>query len=108
HHSAGGAAAGRHPAVGRRGGRAAVSDGDPAVPHPAAPVDIPYGFARAHGVVIAPDGDGRWIATLREGSDAAVLIEVKRYLAQPLRVASASAPDFDRLLSDHYAVDATS
>src|SRR5690606_1745315 len=60
------------------------------------------------GVVIAPDGDGRWIATLREGSDAAVLIEVKRYLAQPLRVASASAPDFDRLLSDHYAVDATS
>jgi len=36
-----------------------------------------------------------------------VLIEVKRYLAAPLRVVTASVADFDRLLSDHYAVDAS-
>ena len=32
------------------------------------PVDIPYGFARAHGVVLAHDGDRGWLATLREGA----------------------------------------
>ncbi|HEX2812729.1 MAG TPA: ATPase, T2SS/T4P/T4SS family, partial [Sphingopyxis sp.] len=83
-----------------------MTDAEPAAP-PAAPVDIPYAFARAHGVVIAEDEGGRWFATLREGSDPAVLIEVKRYLAQPIRVATASPADFDRLLSDHYAVDAS-
>jgi len=83
-----------------------VTDIEPAAPPPA-PVDIPYGFARAHGVVIAPGENGVWLATLREGSDPAVLIEVKRYLAQPLRVATADAADFDRLLSDHYAVDSS-
>src|SRR3546814_19791175 len=59
------------------------------------------------GVVIAPGDNGIWLATLREGSDPAVLIEVKRYLAQPLRVATAGAADFDRLMSDHYAVDSS-
>src|SRR3546814_8908313 len=49
-----------------------------------------------------------WVATLREGSGPAVLIEVKRYLAQPLRVATAGGADFCRLLSDHYAVDSSS
>ena len=61
-----------------------MTDIEPAAPPPA-PVDIPYGFARSHGVVIAQDGEGRWLATLREGSDPAVLIEVKRYLAAPIR-----------------------
>ena len=49
-----------------------MTDAEPAAP-PAAPVDIPYAFARAHGVVIAEDEGGRWLATLREGSDPAVL-----------------------------------
>ncbi|MDK2762213.1 MAG: Flp pilus assembly complex ATPase component TadA, partial [Sphingopyxis sp.] len=83
-----------------------MTDPQAAAPLPA-PVDIPYGFARAHGVVIARDEDGRWLATLREDGDPAVLIEVKRYLAQPLRVVTANAADFDRLLSDHYAVDSS-
>ncbi|MDP3784016.1 MAG: ATPase, T2SS/T4P/T4SS family, partial [Sphingopyxis sp.] len=83
-----------------------MSDPKPIVA-PAAPVDIPYGFARQHGVVIAPGEGGAWLATLREDADPAVLIEVKRYLAQPLRVATASVADFDRLLSDHYAVDSS-
>ncbi|MEI4505470.1 type II secretion system ATPase GspE [Sphingopyxis sp. CCNWLW253] len=83
-----------------------MTDIEPAAPPPA-PVDIPYGFARTHGVVIAQGEGGAWLATLREGADPAVLIEVKRYLAQPLRVATASVADFDRLLSDHYAVDSS-
>ena len=62
-----------------------MTDPEPIVA-PAAPVNIPYGFARAHGVVIAPGEGGAWLATLREDADPAVLIEVKRYLAQPLRV----------------------
>ena len=83
-----------------------MTDPEPIVVSPA-PVDIPYGFARQHGVVIAPGEGDAWLATLREDADPAVLIEVKRYLAQPLRVATASVADFDRLLSDHYAVDSS-
>ena len=70
-----------------------MTDIEPAAPSPA-PVDIPYGFARTHGVVIAQGEGGAWLATLREGADPAVLIEVKRYLSQPLRVATASVADF--------------
>src|SRR3546814_18005620 len=94
------AAAGRDSTLDRRRWRRAVIEAAP----PAPPVDIPYGFARVHGVVIAADGEGRWLATLREGADPAVLIEVKRYLAAPLRVTTAGVPDFDRLLSDHYEI----
>ncbi len=83
-----------------------MTDAEPIAAAPA-PVDIPYGFARQHGVVIAPGEGGVWLATLRDGGDPAVLIEVKRYLAAPLKVATASAEDFDRLLSDHYAVDSS-
>src|SRR3546814_16339732 len=87
HHDPGAAGAGRHPTLDRSRWRAAVSDAEPAAPPSAVPVDIPYGFARAHGVVIAPDGEGGWLATLREGADPAVLIEVKRYLAEIGRAA---------------------
>lgn len=73
-----------------------------------APVDIPYGFARQYGVVIAPDGAGGWLTSLREDADPAALIEVKRHLAQPLRVMVLKAEEFDQLLSRHYAVDSSS
>lgn len=72
-----------------------------------APIDIPYGFARHHGVTIAPDGAGGWITSFRRGGDPAVLIEVKRHLAEPLRVAVLESEDFDQLLSTHYAVDSS-
>ncbi len=69
-------------------------------------LDIPYAFARRHGVVVTGDGDDRWTVTFREGGDPAALVEVKRYLARPIAVESATAAEFDRLLSDHYALDA--
>ena len=37
-----------------------MTDIEPAAPPPA-PVDIPYGFARSHGVVIAQEEGGRWL-----------------------------------------------
>jgi hypothetical protein len=40
---------------------------------------ISYSFARKHGVVLRLDGD-RPVASLREGADPAILIEVKRHL----------------------------
>jgi len=68
-------------------------------------VNIPYGFARRHGVVLqGGEGAGLSVA-LREGSDPRVLLEVKRYLAQPFDVTFADTSTFDRLLSDSYKMD---
>src|SRR3546814_13355038 len=106
HHDPGAAGAGRHPTLDRSRWRAAVSDAGPAAPPSAVPVDIPYGFARAHGVVIAPHGEGGWLAKLRDGADPPLLLEVKRYPDSPMRLATDKAADFDRLLSDHSPFDA--
>ena len=69
-------------------------------------LDIPYAFARRFGVVQTGVHDGRWTVAFREGGDPAALIEVKRYLASAITVEPVAAVDFDRLLSDHYAMDA--
>ena len=69
-------------------------------------LDIPYAFARQKGVILSGDGEDRWTVTFREGGDPGALIEVKRYLARPIAVETVSASEFDRLLSDHYALDA--
>lgn len=71
------------------------------------PPIIPYPFARTHGVAITRLADGNWLATLREGSDPGVLIEVRRYLGQSFTLQMADAREFDRLLSDQYAQDAS-
>src|SRR3546814_4225995 len=48
--------------------------------------DIPYAFARKHGVVmLAGDGERLEIA-VREGSDPRVLLEVRRHLARSFDV----------------------
>ncbi len=61
---------------------------------------LPYAFARRHGVVL----DGGRVA-LRAGADPRALIEVRRVLGRPLDVATVEPAAFDRLLSDHYAMD---
>ncbi len=66
---------------------------------------IPYAFARKFGVVLQPGQNGRLSVALREGADPAVLLEVRRYLAQSFDVAFADAQAFDRLLSNHYVSD---
>ena len=69
---------------------------------------IPYAFARAHGVVIACDSAEHWTVYLRSDSDPVVLVEVKRYLERCFAVESVAPALFNRLLSEHYAVDASS
>lgn len=69
-------------------------------------LDIPYAFARRHGVIVTGNSDERWTVTFREGGDPGALVEVKRFLARPIAVETTSAVDFDRLLSEHYALDA--
>lgn len=74
--------------------------------------DIPYGFARQHGVMLVADGGDRaggaggWRATLRAGADPAILIEVKRHFARSFAVAVVPPAEFDRAMADHYALDA--
>jgi len=78
-------------------------------PHGLLPIDIPYAFARKHGVVIVSgqeDVDGaRLKVALREGGDPRVLVEVRRHLARSFDVALVDQKAFETLLSDHYAHD---
>ncbi|HET7817161.1 MAG TPA: type II secretion system ATPase GspE [Sphingomicrobium sp.] len=68
-------------------------------------LDIPYGFAKARGVVVLPTEDDRPVVALRDGADPTVLIEVRRHLGQAFDVVSASAAEFDRHLHSRYAMD---
>lgn len=69
------------------------------------PVDIPYAFARKHGVVLEQLADAAPKVSLREGADPRILIEVRRHLARGFDVEFVSSTRFDELLSDHYAMD---
>ena len=68
-------------------------------------LDIPYGFARDNGVVLMGEADGRLKVALREGADPITLLEVRRYLAMPFDVELTPVAQFERYLSDHYAVE---
>ncbi len=75
------------------------------VPPPRA-IDIPYGYARAHGVVlIGPGENGRTRIAFREGGDIATLLEVRRHLADSFDVEFVDTATFDHHLSAHYAMD---
>jgi len=73
----------------------------------APPANIPYGFARRYGVVVADTGAGGAGPTvaLREGDDPRMLAEVRRVLARPFTVERVSPERFDRILSERYAMD---
>lgn len=73
----------------------------------AMPLDLPYAFAKSRGVVLLNREDGRLHVAMRAGADPADLLEVRRYLAMPFDVEIAEPADFDRHLSDHYAMDGT-
>ena len=68
-------------------------------------LDIPYAFAKTHGVVIRHLEGDRFTVALRDGADPAALLEVRRHLAMPFDVELTDAQTFDRYLSDHYALD---
>ncbi|MCW6535244.1 MULTISPECIES: GspE/PulE family protein [Sphingomonas] len=64
------------------------------------PVQLPYAFARRFGVIF----DGERVA-LRDGADAAALIEVRRVVGRPFDVEVLEKAAFDRLLGNIYAMD---
>lgn len=68
-------------------------------------ITIPYAFARRFGVVLDPGSDSHFAVAMREGSDPKVLLELRRHLARPFDVGFVSATEFDRLLSEAYAMD---
>jgi general secretion pathway protein E len=68
-------------------------------------VNIPYGFARKHGVVLSEGDEDRLAVSLREGADPRVLLEVRRHLARSFSVDFVSPARFDDLLSTSYAMD---
>ena len=68
-------------------------------------VGIPYAFARKFGVVLEPGDAGHFSVALREGADPKVLLELRRHLARSFDVTFAKPDDFDRMLSDRYAMD---
>ncbi|MBY0582596.1 MAG: Flp pilus assembly complex ATPase component TadA [Sphingomonas sp.] len=68
-------------------------------------VAIPYAFARRFGVVLQAGAPDHFSVAMREGGDPRVLLELRRFLARPFDVSFASADEFDKLLSDRYAMD---
>ncbi|MCA1748696.1 MAG: type II secretion system ATPase GspE [Sphingomonadales bacterium] len=78
---------------------------DEAMSRAPAVLDIPYGFARQHGVVLLAEENGRIRVALREGADPLVLLEVRRHLAMSYEVDFVDPVQFDRHLSEHYAVE---
>ncbi|GMH76335.1 hypothetical protein TrLO_g15100, partial [Triparma laevis f. longispina] len=81
-------------------------DGAEASPSTSRPlVDLPYSYARDHGVLLlSRDGDRLQVA-LREGSDPHDLLEVRRYLDLAFDVELVDGQAFEKLLSAHYAMD---
>lgn len=71
----------------------------------AAPIDLPYAFARQTGYLLEQEEEGRFRIVMREGADAHHLLEIRRYVALPFDVRIVDDRDFARLLSDHYAMD---
>ncbi|HEX7855972.1 MAG TPA: type II secretion system ATPase GspE [Sphingobium sp.] len=68
-------------------------------------VDIPYAFARRHGVVIVDDGsEGAIRVALREGADPRMLVEVRRHLARSFDVTIVDQSAFEKHLSERYAM----
>ena len=88
-----------------RGTEAAVSEADRG-PVTATPVrDLPYVYARDHGLLVQ-DRSGEQISlAMRAGADPSALLEVRRYLALPFDVELVDGPAFEKLLSAHYAMD---
>ncbi len=87
-----------HPGLRRDGGADVVA--------PLPQLTIPYAFARKFGVVIDhTDTDSHLTIAMREGADPKVLLELRRYLARPFDVGFVAPAQFDKLLSNVYAMD---
>jgi general secretion pathway protein E len=66
---------------------------------------IPYSFARASGVVMSPNADGKEAITIcaREGLNVSTLSELRRVFRRPIKITWVNQADFDQLLSLTYS-----
>ena len=75
----------------------------PGAPGPATrAVDLPYTFAKRHGVLLERDADGRLRLVHRPGISVAALSEARRKARQKVVPEPVSADDFDARLTRHY------
>ncbi|MEP1591367.1 MAG: hypothetical protein ABJK19_12410, partial [Sulfitobacter sp.] len=88
-----------------RGTEAGVSEADDGPAMSTAAKDLPYAYARDHGLLLCAMEGGRASLAMRAGSDPSALLEVRRYLALPFDVELVDGPAFEKLLSAHYAMD---
>ncbi len=69
------------------------------------PVNLPYAYAKSRGIVLQSFEGERFRVAMRVGADPVDLLEVRRYLAMPFDVEIAEPAQFERYLSDRYAMD---
>ncbi|MCB1901357.1 type II secretion system ATPase GspE [Cognatazoarcus halotolerans] len=66
-------------------------------------INIPYGFAKAHGVLLVGAGGESADVLLREDGNLAALTELRRTLGLPLNVESISRSAFEARLAETYS-----
>ncbi|MDB5669381.1 MAG: type secretion system protein GspE, partial [Alphaproteobacteria bacterium] len=66
---------------------------------------LPYGFAKRFGLAVVGEEAGRLRLAMRQGADPRALVEARRVLARGFEVSPAGMEEFDRILSERYAVD---
>ena len=65
-------------------------------------LQIPYSFAKKHGILLRYDSDQVYIVR-REDTAQIALQEARRYVGRPVQYQLSSESDFDQLLSSSYA-----
>ncbi|MBL8250752.1 MAG: type II secretion system ATPase GspE [Candidatus Competibacter sp.] len=69
------------------------------------PRNLPYAFAKRHGVLVVDEEDGKVTVAYRPGINAQSLTELRRFLNIPLRPVMVAADHFERMLQDSYEGD---
>ena len=64
--------------------------------------DLPYGFAKAGGLIITHKDKGRLAAILRHDADPAILLQITQIVALPIDLMFVSAQRFEAYLSAHF------
>lgn len=67
--------------------------------------DLPYTFAKRHGVLLERAGSGELLLVHRPGVQLTALSEARRKAGQPLKLDPVSSDDFDARLTRHYEGD---
>lgn len=66
---------------------------------------LPYAFAKRHGVLIVDEEEGKVTVAHRPGVNIRSLAELRRFLNRPLRLGMVPAEHFERMLQDSYEGD---